>query len=104
MNFKFPVAADVSRLTLLTAVAILAANLPHARAVEVNPPPGFTALFNGKDLTGWYGLNADPRKIFKMTDEERAKFRQESKEDVRKHWTAQNGELVNDGYGAYLTT
>src|ERR1044071_3663038 len=27
------------------------------------PPPGFTALFNGKDLTGWWGAETeDPRK------------------------------------------
>ena len=104
MNFKLSTAADVSRLTLLSAAAILAASLPQGRAAEVNPPPGFTALFNGKDLAGWYGLNADPRKIFKMTDQERAKFRQDSMEDVRKHWTVQGDELVNDGHGAYLTT
>ena len=24
------------------------------------PPPGFTALFNGKDLTGWQGLLMAP--------------------------------------------
>lgn len=32
----------------------LALLLPAARAVE----PGFTSLFNGKDLTGWEGLSA----------------------------------------------
>ena len=30
------------------------------RAADNTPPPGFVALFNGKDLTGWKGLVADP--------------------------------------------
>ena len=30
------------------------------------PPPGFTALFNGKDLTGWQGL-VDVKKRKKMS-------------------------------------
>ena len=67
-------------------------------------PAGFTAIFNGKDLAGWYGLNEDPRPILKMTPEERAKKRESSLDDVRKHWRVENGELVNDGNGLYLTT
>jgi hypothetical protein len=92
------VARSLSTLIVLAGVQL------GLSAAEVNPPPGFQAIFNGKDLAGWYGLNADPRKIFAMSDEERAKFRQQSMEDVRKHWTVENGELVNDGEGAYLTT
>ena len=99
MNFK-PVCGKV---TLLCTVALALAQ-SSSLAAEVKAPAGFTPLFNGKDLTGWYGLNADPRTIFKMSDEERAKFRQGSMEDVRKHWTVEGDELVNDGHGAYLTT
>src|SRR5689334_401239 len=89
--------------TLFQALA-LTATLQLCAAAEVNPPKGFTAIFNGKDLTGWYGLNADPRKIFAMSEEERSKFRENSMEDLRKHWTVEDGELVNDGHGAYATT
>jgi hypothetical protein len=92
------VARSLSTLIVLAGVQL------GISAAEVNPPPGFKAIFNGRDLTGWYGLNADPRKIFAMSEEERAKFRQQSMADVRKHWTIENGELVNDGDGAYLTT
>jgi hypothetical protein len=88
---------------ILFACAVTAIAIP-LNAAEVKAPAGFTALFNGKDLSGWYGLSDDPRKIFKMSDEERAKFRQKSMEDVRKHWTVEGDELVNDGHGAYLTT
>jgi hypothetical protein len=89
--------------TLLQALA-LGATLQLCAAAEVNPPKGFTAIFNGEDLTGWYGLNSDPRKIFAMSEEQRAEFRQKSMEDIQKHWKGVDGELVNDGHGAYLTT
>jgi hypothetical protein len=41
----------------------LVALVPSASAQENNQPPnGFVALFNGKDLLGWYGLgHFDPR-------------------------------------------
>jgi hypothetical protein len=46
----------------------------------------------------------DPRKLAAMTDDERAGQIARWTEDARKHWTAEGGELVNDGHGAYLTT
>ena len=76
-----------------------------ARAEDPTPPKGFTALFNGKDLDGWYGLgHFDPRKLWAMSEEERSKKRASEMEDFKKHWTIENGELVNDGNGAYATT
>ena len=69
------------------------------------PPAGFTALFNGKDLTGWHGMgNVDPRKLWALDDQERAAHLAAGMEDVRKHWRAEDGALVNDGHGEYLTT
>lgn len=91
----------MKKLVLFCAATVLSHQL---NAAEVKAPAGFIALFNGKDLEGWYGLNADPRKIFAMPEQERAKFRQDSLADVRKHWTVEGDELVNDGDGAYLTT
>jgi len=74
-------------------------------AAQVSPPQGFTALFNGKDFTGWHGMgHADPRKIWAMTDQERAQKFADSMDDVKKNWRIEGGELVNDGTGAYLTT
>ena len=76
-----------------------------ALAEDVVPPKGFTALFNGQDLNGWYGLgHFDPRKLWAMSEEELAKKRAAETEDFKKHWTIENGELVNDGNGAYATT
>ena len=83
------------------------ANSGHDAAGQgaASPPDGFTALFNGKDLTGWRGGDTfDHRKLLAMTEEER--FAQISKwnETMRAHWTPQGNELVNDGQGAYATT
>jgi hypothetical protein len=90
-------AVQIPLAALLAPASLLAANN--------EPPPGFTALFNGKDLTGWHGMgHFDPRKLWAMKDDERAAMRARDMEDARKHWTVDKGELVNDGQGAYLTT
>ena len=76
-----------------------------AQADNPSPPSGFTPLFNGVDLAGWHGLaHFDPRKLAAMTAEERAAKRAVDLEDVAKHWRVENGELVNDGHGVYLTS
>ena len=68
-------------------------------------PSGFRALFNGKDLSGWYGLgHFDPRKLENMTAAQRAAKRSQDMESVRAHWKVENGAIVNDGKGVYLTT
>lgn len=69
------------------------------------PPEGFRALFNGKDLTGWHGMpHFDPRKLAAMEPDQQQAQIDEWTADAKKHWTVENGELVNDGHGAYLTT
>lgn len=104
MNLKNPISGRSRSLAYLVAAMAAGLSQSFSTAAEVKAPAGFTPLFNGKDLTGWYGLNADPRKIFNMSEQDRAKFRQDSMPDVRKHWTVEGDELVNDGHGAYLTT
>jgi hypothetical protein len=69
------------------------------------PPPGFTALFDGAGLAGWWGAETeDPRKYLALPADEFKKKHDASLDDIRKHWTVQGGELVNDGEGLYLTT
>jgi len=76
-----------------------------SRAALNEPPPGFTALFNGKDLSGWWGASTeDPRQWMALPPEQFQKKRAASLEDIRQHWRVENGELVNDGKGLYLTT
>ncbi|MEM7011404.1 MAG: family 16 glycoside hydrolase [Verrucomicrobiota bacterium] len=69
---------------------------------EPTPPEGFRALFNGKDLTGWHGLN--PHSVAKLTGEKLDAALDQQRADFAKHWTVENGELVNDGHGPYANT
>jgi hypothetical protein len=74
-------------------------------AADNTPPEGFTALFNGKDFTGFHGVGTeDPRKIQALSPEDRAKKFADSLADLNAHWKVDNGELVNDGKGLYMTT
>ncbi len=80
------------------------AGLVTARSA-VTPPAGFTALFNGKDLTGWRGGDTfDHRKYLAMTPEARAEQDAKWTADMKAHWKAENDEFVNDGHGKYATT
>lgn len=70
-----------------------------------NPPEGFTALFNGVDLDGWYGHGTeDPRALWAMSPDSLAAHKASTRADIQQHWSVENGELVNDGNGLYLTT
>ena len=74
-------------------------------AADNVPPAGFRALFNGKDLTGWWGASTvDPSIMIKLPADKQAEARKQTQEDIHKHWTVQNGELINDGHGLYLTS
>lgn len=95
-------------LSLLFTAASLA--VPAAGAEEkAGPhdnvaPPGFTPLFNGKDLSGWKGLVQSPPKRAKMTPEELADAQKKADEKMRAHWKAENGIIVFDGKGDSLCT
>lgn len=70
-----------------------------------DPPKGFTALFNGKNLEGWHGMpHFNPYDLEKMAEADRKAQIEKWTADAKKHWKVENGELVNDGHGAYLTT
>ena len=77
-----------------------------ANEKDNTPPKGFTALFNGTDLTGWKGLLAEPydnpSKRAALRPEERAARQKKVDEDMRAHWKAENGEIVFDGKGRSL--
>ncbi|HZT83275.1 MAG TPA: DUF1080 domain-containing protein [Gemmataceae bacterium] len=67
------------------------------------PPPGFTALFNGKDLTNWQGLVELPQRK-KLTPEQLAKKQEEANKKYLPHWTVKDGILHYDGKGQSLQT
>ena len=51
----------------------------------------------------WSG-HFSPNKLEAMSEETRAAFFAKHLADVKQHGTVENGELVNDGHGVYLTT
>lgn len=69
-----------------------------------NPPEGFTALFNGEDLSGWIGMRLDPKEFRSFSPDERKAYLEKTWGEVTKHWSVDDGILVNDGHGPYLTT
>ena len=90
------------KIAALCIVCTLA--ISTVRAADNTPPEGFTALFNGKDLDGWKGLVGDPVKRAKMTPDELAAAQAKADDEMRAHWSAQDGVLVFDGKGKSLCT
>ncbi len=69
------------------------------------PPKGFTSLFNGKDLSQWRGLRGiDPYVLRAKPEQEQQAILEKDQANMEKHWRVENGEIVNDGRGVYLTT
>ena len=76
-----------------------------AVARPARPPEGFTSLFNGRDLSGWWGLKTeDPAKWTALPPEKLEAKKATSLKDIQKHWRVEGGVLVNDGEGLYLST
>ena len=93
-------------------------NPAEMSAKNDTPPPGFVALFNGTDLRGWYGWGTqDPDDFRNMSHEAQLEYKKKSihggllnkkgidvGDHINAHWRVEDGELVNDGKGLYLTT
>jgi hypothetical protein len=88
-------------LVIVSLLFGVAATTAEERPLNV-PPKGFTALLNGKDLTGWKGLVKSPPARAKMSEEELAKAQAEADQAMREHWSVQDGVLVFDGKGKSL--
>jgi len=95
-----------SRMITAAIVALaLIAFTAHTRAELNQPPDGFTALFDGKTLDGWWGWGTKHYKHYlDLSPEKLAELQEQSRQDIRKHWRVEDGQLVNDGKGLYLTT
>jgi len=104
-----PVNLPVLPFALLAAVLLpvlaIAQVTPHPSDATHAPPPGFTALFNGIDLAGWWGAGPeDPLKSMALPPEDLRRKQTASLDALRRHWSVQNRELVSDGKGLFLTT
>ena len=107
-------------LLLLFAVTFITNDHRKATAMQNNnvTPDGFVPLFNGKNLNGWYGWGTqDPSDFRNMSPEEQADYKEKSisgellnakgkdtNDHINAHWRVENGEVINDGKGLYLTT
>jgi hypothetical protein len=91
--------------SLLTAVLALPAPADEDKAGpnDNKPPAGFTALFNGKDLTNWKGLVPINERA-KLSPEELAKRQKAADEKFLPHWKVVDGILTYDGKGNSLQT
>jgi hypothetical protein len=85
---------------LVTVAALMTPAIMHAD--DTQPPEGFRAIFNGKDLAGWHGLN--PHGAAKLTGQKKDANLKKQRAEFPQHWSIENTELVNDGHGPYATT
>ncbi len=98
---------------VLNVVVLLAAVVAGSGSILKNTvaeepklavPKGFTALFNGKDLTGWKGLVGNPKTRAEMSKQDLAKKQEAADASMREHWKVEGGALVFDGKGQSLCT
>ena len=96
------------RLSIVLVTSIVVATASGAAPQKVKSTAladGFVPLSNGKDFTGWHGLKTmDPRKFEALAADEKAKVLADGAADLKKHWRVDDGVIVNDGQGVYLTT
>jgi len=72
---------------------------------EMPKGEGFVSMFNGKDLTGWKGLVANPIERAKMDAKTLAAAQEKADEQMRKNWVVKDGQIVYVGHGGdNLTT
>jgi HEAT repeat protein len=70
----------------------------------IQPGEGFVQVFNGKDLTGWKGLVADPIKRSKMDAKTLEEAQLKADAAAKDSWKVVNGELVFQSHGDNLAT
>ena len=101
----------MKRLTLVRIGILSVVGLPAVLAQNAplnKPPAGFTALFNGKDLSGWRGRqpNYDPRAESNLSKDELAAKQAQWNSERDAHWGVDpaKGEIVSDGKSVHLAT
>ena len=102
--FKMKTLNWFNRAVALVAVSVF--SFASTQSPQAGTPPeGFTALFNEKNLSGWWGLKTeDPVKWKALSADKLAEKKAASLKDIAQHWSVDGEELVNDGHGLYLST
>ena len=96
------------RVTTVLFLAIAAAGAQAQPRPLNQAPKGFTALFNGQDLTGWRGRQGtySPYEQAKLTPAELTAKQTAWNAERDKHWSVDKakGEIVSDGQSVHLAT
>ncbi len=106
----------ITRMVMVMSV-LLAVGLSFAQdkkekqeSADNAPPEGFTALFNGSDLSGWKGLLSpvkhldNPAIRAKLAPEEQARAQLQADANMHAHWKVVDGVITFDGKGDSLCT
>jgi hypothetical protein len=85
----------LSSLAIGALICICDTGLSHSiQATELQP-------FNGKNFEGWHGRSTvDPSTYASLDQSQKDAWNKE----IEDHWKVEDGVVVNDGKGAYLTT
>ena len=98
----------ISNVFRCALAILLGLQLQSGIIAQQDTPKGFSALFNGQDLAGWHGIpQHDPVKMAAEKEQDPEAYKTKYKnwqEETSAHWTVQDGVLVNDGHGVFLTT
>ena len=88
MNQKNQIKKAVFGPVLLACFAIFALPcLVQAQDNTNTPPKGFTQLFNGKNLDGWYAIKTlDPRKMNGMSEDEQKSKIEAARKTTGEFW------------------
>lgn len=93
-----------SRFLGLVLAIVASCTVAQAEEKLNVPPEGFQALFNGKDLTNWKGLVGNPKTRAMMSEAELKEKQKVADDEMRAHWSVQDGILIYDGKGKSLCT
>jgi hypothetical protein len=103
MKRMAPVAVAVAVLVMAGAHLLAAQDQPLNQ-----PPKGFVALFDGKDLSGWRGHQQDysPHLEAQLSPTDLAAKQAQWNADKEQNWSVDTakGEIVSDGKGVFLAT
>ncbi|MBN2449061.1 MAG: DUF1080 domain-containing protein [Lentisphaeria bacterium] len=81
---------------------------PYTEGPHNVPPEGFTALFNGKDLSGWKGLlkgpHDNPEKRAALPPDQLRALQEEADANMKANWQVADEALVFGGKGRSLCT
>ncbi len=91
----------VSTLSLLLFLSLLAA----PAAADHHKKKGFTNLVQGNTLKGWWGQGTkNPVSYLSLPADKLAEMKKKSLDNIKQHWKVEDGVVINDGKGLYLTT